>query len=327
MENRAYAMAAGLFVLLLAALVVAGALWLGGAGLRGVPYDVIADTSVAGLRPGAPVRVHGVDAGKVDSIGPDPLDPRRVLVRISVARGVQLMRDTYATLSYLGVTGLGYVELDDEGRSREPLLSSAAAPARIPMRPSWPSQIGGTAEGLLQAANTTLHRLDMLLSDENIGRASQLLVRLDAGAAQVAALAGELQPLARRLDHLITDADDAVRSTSPLVHNLNGLVSDVRTHIAALDDLGEGARATGQAARNVEHALVQGTLPRVDALVSQLSRDADALDQVLHEVRDRPQSLIFGAPPPPPGPGEPGFQAAPPRVTMRKCENCGGTRR
>jgi phospholipid/cholesterol/gamma-HCH transport system substrate-binding protein len=94
-----------------------------------------------------------------------------------------------------------------------------------------------------------------------------------------------------------------------VLHNLDGLIADVRARVGALDALRDGARDTGRAASAVERALVHDTLPRVDTLVRQLSRDADTLGEVLREIRDQPQSLILGSRPPPPGPGEPGFQA------------------
>ena len=317
MENRAYAVAAGLFVLLLAAAAIAGAVWFTGGTFQGVPYDLVSSTSVAGLGRGAPVRLRGVDVGKVDSIDFDPQDPRRVLVRISVDPKVRLMQDAYANLSYLGISGTAYVELDYPDDSHVPSTQSLAAHARIPMRPAWLPQLADSAGALMKTASTTLERLDAVLSQENAAHLSQLLAQLDAGAAQVTALAGELRPAARRLDGLVADTDQAIRSTRPVLRNFDGLVSDARARIGALDALQDGMRDTGQAARSVERALVRDTLPRVNALMQQLTRDADTLNAVLQEIKDQPQSLIFGAAPRPPGPGEPGFQAAPPARISR----------
>jgi len=68
MENRAHAIAAGIFVLVLALALVAGAFWIGGGTIRGVPYDLLTQASVAGLSAGAPVRLRGVEVGQVQSI-------------------------------------------------------------------------------------------------------------------------------------------------------------------------------------------------------------------------------------------------------------------
>jgi phospholipid/cholesterol/gamma-HCH transport system substrate-binding protein len=69
MENRSYTVGAGLFVLLLIALLIGGILWFDERGhLRGVPYDLISNSSVTGLTVGATVRLRGVEIGQVQSI-------------------------------------------------------------------------------------------------------------------------------------------------------------------------------------------------------------------------------------------------------------------
>jgi phospholipid/cholesterol/gamma-HCH transport system substrate-binding protein len=308
MENRAYALSAGVFVVLLAALLIAGTVWLSGRTVQGVPYILVSEQSVAGLVPSAMVRLRGVAVGKVEGIGFDPLDARRVLVRILVDPSVELRQDSYATLSFLGVTGSAFVELDDDRRTQAPLASSSTSPARIPLRASWLSQLSDSSVALVNTATQTLRRLDGVLSNENAEHLSRLLAQLDAGSAGISALASELRPAARRLDSLVADSDEAIRSARPVLRNLDGLISDARTRIDALDAVRQGARDTGRAARATEQA-VHDTLPQVTTLVHKLSRDADTLDQILRELKDQPQSVLYGRAAGPPGPGEPGFQA------------------
>ena len=113
MENRSYTVGAGLFVLLLIALLVGAILWYQERGhLRGVPYDLISNASVAGLTIGATVRLRGVEVGQVQSIGFDVNDPTKIRVRISVDPNFHLLKGSYATLSYQGISGSSYVELD-----------------------------------------------------------------------------------------------------------------------------------------------------------------------------------------------------------------------
>ena len=60
MENRAYALAAGMFTLLLGAALVAVALWFGKDDLESVPFLITTTTSVSGLKAEAPERYRGV---------------------------------------------------------------------------------------------------------------------------------------------------------------------------------------------------------------------------------------------------------------------------
>ncbi|MGP1681516.1 MAG: MlaD family protein, partial [Giesbergeria sp.] len=49
------------------------------------------------------------------------------------------------------------------------------------------------------------------------------------------------------------------------------------------------------------------TMPRVNVLVDDLSRDTRTLGRVIHTLGEQPQSIVFGTAPGTPGPGEPGF--------------------
>ena len=84
MENKAYALAAGLFTLLLGVGVIAAALWFSGNVVETQDYLLVSRYPVSGLNPQAPVRFRGVTVGKVVSIDFDPLDARAIQVQISV---------------------------------------------------------------------------------------------------------------------------------------------------------------------------------------------------------------------------------------------------
>ena len=84
MENKAHALAAGAFVLVVAALLVAMAWWLTREGGVRVNYELSSRDAVTGLSLQATVRFKGVQVGKVTAISFDPKVPGNVLVRIAV---------------------------------------------------------------------------------------------------------------------------------------------------------------------------------------------------------------------------------------------------
>ena len=310
MENRAFALATGIFVVLLTALLFAGAVWLSGGTSKGLPYDLLTEQSVAGLAPGAAVRLRGVEVGHVESVGFDPKDRRLVRVRAVIARNVPLMVGTYATMRNLGLSGSNYIELDYPDSSERVLVTSQAAPGRIPMRPSGLAQLTDSGNELVRTFQDTLERLDALLTPETARHVSELIIQINAAATQMTLLTRNLAPATRRVDGLLADADRVIRSTQTTVQDADALLVELHTRGGALDAVSDGARATGQAARDVEQALANETLPQIDALSERLSRNSDTLEQLLSELKNRPQSVIFGAPPSRPGPGEPGFDAA-----------------
>jgi len=315
MENRSYTVAAGLFVLLLIALLIGGVLWFDERGHpRGVPYDLISDTSVTGLRVGATVRLRGVEVGQVQSLGFDANDQAKIRVRISVDPKFRLFKSSYGKLSYQGLSGNSYVELDFSNDEREVLASSWPVPARIPLRRSSWAALPDTGERFLATFTETLGRVNSVLTPENSEHFSQLLTKLTAAAEGVTAIERDLHPAVRRVGTVVTDADEAIRSADTALKDLDTLVVDARTHIGALDAMGEGVHQTGLAARKLEQALALDTLPKLNQLLSGASQNSDTLQELLEQLKTQPQSLLFGTQSRPPGPGERGF--SPPRLSQ-----------
>jgi phospholipid/cholesterol/gamma-HCH transport system substrate-binding protein len=305
MENRAYALAAGLFVVLLTVLLLAGAFWLGGQTTRGVPYDLITRRSVAGLSRGAPVRLRGVEVGQVQSIGFDPSDRRRVRVRARIDPAISLMQGTYATLSSLGLSGNPYIELTFPDGASIVLQTSEERPAEIPLKPSGLSELSDSGDQLFRTFGVTLERVNAVLTPETTRHISELIARLDDTAARMKVLTRNLEPASRRVDGLLAHTDEVVRTARQTVQQATALLKDVRARVGTLDTL----RDTGLGAQDVEMKLVEETLPQIDELSQRLARNSDTLEELLRELKDRPQSVIFGPTPAVPGPGEPGFQA------------------
>src|SRR5687768_11923713 len=121
MENKAYALAAGLFTLLLGIGVLLAAMWFSGETYEKAFYVLESKYPVTGLNPQAYVRYRGVDIGKVTDIRFDPTDTRLILIDIAIQSDMPLTKSTYAELRYQGVTGLSYVQLDDPRTSSERL--------------------------------------------------------------------------------------------------------------------------------------------------------------------------------------------------------------
>jgi phospholipid/cholesterol/gamma-HCH transport system substrate-binding protein len=304
-ENRAYALAAGVFVLILAALFAAALLWLSRGHSHGLPYDLITRRSVAGLAPGALVRLHGVEVGQVESIRFDPQDRRQVAVRVRISPDALLMQGTWAHLVSMGLSGSPYIELDFPDTASLVLQTAEGAPTRIPLTPGGLAQLSETGDALLHAAGATLARIDSILTPENAAQAARLLRESSGAAARIRALGEELTPAARRATHLVANADTAVGTARRTLQQAGGLLAQARAPDGALTALRDDARGL----RELEDRLLFETLPDISELATRLQRNSDTLEQLLREVHDRPQSVIFGPTPTPPGPGEPGFRA------------------
>ena len=87
MENKSHALAAGTFVALLMALVIALSVWLTRDTRDLQTYELSSPDAVTGLQPQAAVRYKGVNIGKVTAISLDPQKSGNVLV---VVRAISL---------------------------------------------------------------------------------------------------------------------------------------------------------------------------------------------------------------------------------------------
>lgn len=313
MENKAHALAAGIFVLVVAVLLVALAAWLTRETGERDTYEISTRQSVTGLQSQAPVRYRGVDVGKVAAIGFDPAAQGSVLLRLEIDRGAPVTQDTFATLSFQGITGLAFVQLDDTGRAAPRLAPGAGNPPRIPLKPGLLSKLEAEGEAILGRVEELTGRMNKLLSDDNQRRVASALDNINAAAADASRLTLHLDAtVTQRLDPALAAASSTLRSVRQSADEVGKTASDfdatarrLNEKDGPMDRLAEGAQALSHAAGSFNAA----TLPRLNRVTEETSRAARQLSRTVNAINENPQSLIFGAGPVVPGPGEPGFVA------------------
>ncbi|MEK7362157.1 MAG: MlaD family protein, partial [Pseudomonadota bacterium] len=226
MENRAHALAAGFFTLVLGAALAAVAMWFGKDDMKLIPYLMTTSSSVTGLKVEAPVRYRGVDVGKVDDIAIDAANGGRVRIRIGIKEGTPITRSTYAQLGYQGITGLAYVLLGDDGKSRETLQSGTEEIAVIRMKPS----LMDDGESLFGSIVEISDKVKQLLAEENQGRVRRTLAGMEELTQRASAAAKKLEPSLDAMPGLITeakrmaaDARASLRKTDEFIGSANAL--------------------------------------------------------------------------------------------------------
>ena len=308
MENRAYALAAGIFTLVLSGAIAATAFWF--KGTTAIPqntYLLVSRSSVSGLNPEALVRFRGVTVGKVDTVAFDPGDPQVILIRIVVDSATPITKGTYGQLAYQGLTGLSYVQLDDDGRQHEPLQTNSDHPGKIEVRPSIFDKLSDSGQELIVSANETFKRVNTLVNDETQAQLRRTLASLETASSRIASLANELEPSVKTLPSLSTQTNQVLARADVLLVNLDKLAAQSQDSMKVVDRVARSADQFAGTTKAAGDALLMDTLPKLTDLIGDLSRTSRNLNGLLTEIREQPQSLVFGRPLPVPGPGEAGF--------------------
>ncbi len=312
MENKAHAIAAGAFVLVVTALLALLAIWLTrDDGDRNL-FELSTRETISSLQPQAQVRFRGVPVGKVEFIGFDHKVKGNVLIRISVDQGTPLTKATYATISSQGVTGLGFIQLEDKGESAELLVPNDNDPPRIALKPGLLDKLLAKSEIIMDQVEQASTKLNTLLGPENQQALMGTVKQFGEAADSFNKLALKLDPFVATLPKLSQETSVTLKSVKTAADDVSGTANELKTTAQRLnakggpmDKVAEGSAALAASIETFNAA----TLPRLGEVAEETTRTMRQLRRTVNTVGDNPQSLIFGNGTPVPGPGETGFTA------------------
>jgi phospholipid/cholesterol/gamma-HCH transport system substrate-binding protein len=309
MESRSYALLTGLFTILLGIALAVTFVWFRGDTRQYYDYVVLSKFTVNGLYPQAMVRYRGVEVGKVEKVSLQEKDPRTVVISVAVERSVPITHGTFAQIGYQGVTGLAYMLLDDDGSDPRPLPSPSDSPAQIAMRSNLFDDIAESSKELLKQSSELLNRLNSIASVENQDRLERTLANFELASAQLQPALRAIPEVARRaqellgdenqerLRHSLSNLEEATSAIVPVAEDSRQVLANMRSLSEKLDTISTA----------LSTEITDSTLPKVNDLVEQLTRDSRDFRRLILQVEREPQSLVFGRAQPQPGPGEPGF--------------------
>ena len=279
MEREARYAVVGLFALAAIALAIGFVWWYSDAGDRReyARYEIHFFGSVSGLSQGSPVRYLGVDVGRVEKLGVDPDNPRRVKIVAEIDSTAPISGATEARLGLLGLTGLLYIDLRED--PRRTASTPLAQGERYPVIRSRKGDIEAFLERLPDAitrAAKVMERVEKLLSQENTEAVRQSL-------ASIRDATGELPALARNASTLATELRQTAQEVTVLSQKVGTLVDESRPDLtAALGSVRTAAERLSATSASLERIVSgnEGALSRIAG-----SGGGD-LQQLLIEVRD-----------------------------------------
>jgi phospholipid/cholesterol/gamma-HCH transport system substrate-binding protein len=236
-----------------------------------------------------------------------------VLLKLEIDREAPITTtDTFATLSFQGVTGLSFIQLADEGRAATRLKPDEANPPRIPLHPGLLAKLEEKGEVILNRVDEMTGRVNTLLGDANQKRIADALENISHAAVGTNQLVARLdRTVTQRVDPALTEATVMLKSVQKTANDLSKTSDEwgktaqrLNSQDGPVDRLGEGVDSLSAAADQFGRA----TLPRINRVADEATRTVKSLTRAVNELTENPQALLYGDGKVRPGPGEPGFQ-------------------
>jgi phospholipid/cholesterol/gamma-HCH transport system substrate-binding protein len=303
LEREANYLAVGGFVLLVAVMGVLFVYWYSASSDHRfyVRYEIYFDGSVSGLSEGGPVRYLGVDVGRVVRIRIDPRAANRVQVVADIDATTPISDGTLAQLSLQGITGLLYIDLEQQraGDSGRRILAAVPGERYQVIRSSHSDfdLLLSSLPALTARLNELVDRSSQLLSDKNIAGVERLVASLDRAAAQLPHTAGNIDTLVDELRSTINDAHRVITDLHAATQTASvDFVAAVQKLRATSDNL---ERATGSlndfVAENRDQlsSFVRGGLPQIELLLRDSRAAAQEIRDLSRSLRENPSQLLY----------------------------------
>ncbi len=172
MEKRLSYTIVGTFVIVITLALFSFLYWITKYGDNAIAhqyYKTYFTESVSGLSLDSPVKLRGVEIGRVKSISISKKNSEEVEVLLEINKGTPIKKDTFALLDFQGITGLKHVEL--EGGSKDSPLLVGKDETEIPTIPSRKSVVAmlyDSGESMIEKLNVISEKANKIISEKNV---------------------------------------------------------------------------------------------------------------------------------------------------------------
>ncbi len=292
--------AVGAFVLLVVAMAVSFVFWYTGQQDKRtyLRYEIYFEGSVSGLSAGSPVRYLGVDVGKVVRIALDPQQRKRVQVIADVDSGAPLDAGTQASLSLQGVTGLLFIDLEEDPKS----TSTGPLPQgqHYPVIGSGRSNIDvllSTLPALTTHMVALVDRFNRVLNDDNIAAFKATLDNARRASDR-------LPDTVRDVQGLVADVRHATQEVQGVAGELRGVVQHAAPDIeAAVANVRQVSETLAQTSEHLDRFVLDNepglsrftrqSLPEFEQLLRESRQAARDFRDLSRSLKANPSQLIY----------------------------------
>jgi len=300
MDRDANYVAVGAFVLLVIAMTVTFVFWYTDQQDKQIylRYEIYFPGTVSGLTRGSPVRYLGVDVGKVTRIMIDPERRNRVLVIADIEATAPIDGRTQASLSLQGITGLLYIDLQQDRNATAP--GALAEGLHYPVIRSAQSDFDVLVSNL-PALSTHLvelvERFNQLFSDENVRSFKTTLDNVRLASERLPGTVREAQELVADVRHAAQEVGGAAADLRVMEAHT---APDIESAIANLRHVADNLARTSN---RLEHFVADNepgvsrfthqSLPEFEQLLRESREAARDFRDLSRSLKQNPSQLIY----------------------------------
>jgi len=300
MEREANYTAVGAFVLLIVTMAALFVYWYAGTSNDRdyKRYEIYFEGSVSGLNRGSTVRYLGVEVGRVLAIRIDKRASDRVQVIAEIDSQAPISRETLASLSLQGVTGLLYIDLlaNADAKHRMDPVPSEQYPVIASVKSNFDLFLASLPD-LVGRASEVADRASRVLSDENLAAFSNTMRSIEQSAATLPATMRDASAVVAEFKATVVDVRAAAAGARTLIDTSG---PDLATAAERVRKISENLATT---TANLDRLLtdhredlglfLRDSLPEMERLVRDSRQAAQEFRELSRSLKADPSQLLY----------------------------------
>jgi phospholipid/cholesterol/gamma-HCH transport system substrate-binding protein len=223
-----------------------------------VLYRVIFDTSVSGLRRGAPVLFNGIRVGEVTDLHLTPDKPSQVTATLQVNKATPIRSDTRVGLEFAGLTGVASVSLKGVSATTPLIEREEGEP------PTLKADLSASQD-LMQAVHEALNNANVIIAEnrEDLHKAIQ----------DLAAFTSALARNSGSIDDVVNNTKQATASIRDLADHVDKRTDEITVGI---------------------NKMTESATKQINIVGGDAHRAIINIDKAVTDLTKNPQRILFG---------------------------------